>query len=287
MYYAWVILSVVMFGGCFWLNDVYRRLHGSGVAISLQYSLFTSFAGLITLLLVNGLRFEFTPFTLLMAVLVTVNGKLYSICSFKALDKINLSLYSLFSMLGGMVLPFLQGILFYGEPMTWGKGVCLLLITAALALTVERGETKRGGTIYYVGVFVFNGMSGVLSKLFTEAPFPKTSAAGYSILIAVCGVVMAVVLLIPYYVSGRAPRMSWRGCAVATAAGALNKIANFILVFALLYLDASVQYPMVTGGVMIVSTALCFLRKSKPSKRELWSVGLAFLGMVALFAIPI
>ena len=102
-----------------------------------------------------------------------------------------------------------------------------------------------------------------------------------------CGIVMAAVLLIPYYVSGRAPRLLWRGCAVATAAGALNKIANFILVFALLFLDASVQYPMVTGGVMIVSTALCLLRKTVPSKRELCSVGLAFLGMVALFAIPI
>ncbi len=287
MYYAWVMLSVAMFGGCFWLNDAYRRLHGSGLVISFQYSLLTSLAGLAVLLAVNGFRFEFTPFTLLMAVVATVNGKLYSICSFKALDKINLSLYSLFSMLGGMVLPFLQGILFYGEPLTWGKGVCLVIITAALALTVERGEKKRGGTIYYIGVFVFNGMSGVLSKLFTEAPFPKTSAAGYSVLCALCGVVISGLLLIPYYATDRVPRMSWRGAAVAAAAGSLNKIANYILVFALLFLDASVQYPMVTGGVMIVSTALCLVNKTRPSKRELISVSLAFLGLLALFIIPI
>ncbi|MBE6769110.1 MAG: hypothetical protein E7549_09500 [Ruminococcaceae bacterium] len=286
MYYALTLLSVVMFGGCFYLNDAYRRAHGSGLVVSLQYSLLSSLAGLIVLLLVNGLRFEFTPFTLLMALAVTVNGKLYSYCSFKALDKINLSLYSLFSMLGGMALPFLQGIVFYGEPMTFAKAACIVCIAAALALTVERGEKKRGGTWYYIGVFVFNGMSGVLSKLFTEAPYPKAGAAGYSVLICACGVAMSVVLLLPFWMRGATRRPTWRGVLAGSSAGALNKVANFILVAALAHMDASVQYPMVTGGVMIVSTALCFVNKTKPSAKELWSVGLAFVGMLALFVIP-
>ena len=66
-----------------------------------------------------------------------------------------------------------------------------------------------------------------------------------------------------------------------------NKIANLLLVIALAHVDASVQYPMVTGGVMIVSTAICFFGKKKPQKKELISVALAFLGMLALFIIPI
>ncbi len=287
MYYLLTMLSVMMFGGCFYLNDVYRRAHGSGWAVSLQYSLLSSSAGLIVLLLVNGLQWEFTVFTLLMALAATINGKLYNYCSFKALDKINLSLYSLFSMLGGMVLPFLQGIFFYGEPMTLAKAVCVAFIAAALVLTVERGEKKRGGRWYYVGVFVFNGMSGVLSKLFTEAPYEKASAAGYSVLICVCGILLSVLLLIPFWVRGTVQRPSLKSVAAGASAGALNKVANFMLVAALVHLDASVQYPMVTGGVMIVSTALCFVNKTRPSTNELWSVGVAFVGMLALFIIPI
>jgi len=287
MYYALTLLSVVMFGSCFFLNDVYRRAHGSGWVVSLQYSLISSLAGLFVLLFMNGFRFEFTPFTLGMALAATVNAKAYSYCSFKALDKINLSLYSLFSMLGGMALPFLQGILFYGEDMTVAKAVCIVCIAAALVLTVERGEKKRGGTWYYIGVFVFNGMSGVLSKLFTEAPYAKASAAGYSVLICVCGAAVSIVLLIPFWVRGVVRRPTIGGVISGAASGALNKVANFILVLALAHLDASVQYPMVTGGVMIVSTALCFLNKTKPSLKELWSVGLAFLGMLVLFIIPI
>jgi len=56
---------------------------------------------------------------------------------------------------------------------------------------------------------------------------------------------------------------------------------------ALLHVDASVQYPMVTGGVMIVSTIICFFGDRKPSKKEIISVLVAFVGMLALFVIPI
>jgi len=44
---------------------------------------------------------------------------------------------------------------------------------------------------------------------------------------------------------------------------------------------------MVTGGVMIVSTVISCFGKNKPSVKELASVGLAFIGMLTLFAIPI
>ena len=47
------------------------------------------------------------------------------------------------------------------------------------------------------------------------------------------------------------------------------------------------QYPMVTGGVMIVSTLLCCFGPKKPSRRELLSVLVGFAGMLALFLIPI
>ena len=74
---------------------------------------------------------------------------------------------------------------------------------------------------------------------------------------------------------------------LCTLNGILDKTANYILVFALLYVDASVQYPMVTGGVMIVSTLICFFGKNKPSKKEILSIIVAFIGLFLLFAIPI
>jgi hypothetical protein len=81
--------------------------------------------------------------------------------------------------------------------------------------------------------------------------------------------------------------MSGKAILVSGAAGAVNKVANYILLIALVHVPSSVQYPMVTGGVMISSTLLCFFGPRKPSKREIASVALAFLGLLTLLVMPI
>lgn len=294
MYYALILLSVFLFGFCFALKDVYRKLRGSSLQISLQSVLIGSAAGLLVMLVVNGVQWELTPFTLVLALLNALNGFAFSFCSFRALGTINLSLYSLFSMLGGMVLPFLQGILCYGERITWAKAICFVLICAALLCTVERGE-RNGGFVYYAGIFLLNGMSGVLSKWFsaggfttaTSGLFRTTSSAGYSIWSAVCSIVLSGLILLLFFRGQKASPMTWKSNGVAAASGAINKVANFFLVIALAHVDTSVQYPMVTGGTMIVSTALCFFSQNKPKKKEIVSVLLAFIGLLVLFFIPI
>ncbi len=292
MYYGLIIMSVVMFGANFALQDVYRKMRGSGLRISLESSFIGSLAGLVVLLVVNGfqngLQFEVTPFTLIMALLAALNGFAFTFCSFRALEVINLSLFSLFSMLGGMVLPFFQGIIFYGEKLTVGKIVCVLFICAALLLTVDRSEEKKKGTIYYVGIFVLNGMSGVLTKLYNELPFEKVSSAGYSIWMAMCTMTIAGILWLALFSRKKHDRpYTFAAGALCAVHGGLGKVANFLLVIALLHVDSSAQYPLVTGGVMIVSTLICFFGDRKPSKRELISVGLAFVGMLSLFLIKI
>jgi len=288
VYYALIFLAVIMFGGCFSLNDVYRERRGSGLKISMEASFVGAVAGIICLLVINKFRFEFTPFTLIMGMIAAIDGIAFTFFSFKALNSINISLYSVFSMLGGMALPFIQGIIFYNEKITVAKIVCVILICAALALTVTRGS-KNKGYIYYIGVFVLNGMSGVISKLFNELPFPKTSAAGYAFWIAIC---IAVISGISWGIlSGKKspdePKYTLIDFVVSASNGGMSRIANYLLVIALVHVDASLQYPAVTGGVMIVSTLICFFGNRKPNRKEILSVILAFAGTLALFVIPI
>ena len=284
MYYALILFSVMIFGGCFGLDDLYQRHRGSGIRISMEYALTSALAGLLVLTVINGFRLECTAFTLGMAFLSVLLNFGYTFCTFKALGTINLSLYSVFSMLGGMALPFLQGILIYGESLTVGKIVCVFLICIALALTVARGQTSRN-YIYYAGVFLLNGASGMLSKVYTASMLPKASAAGYSILICLC-TACAAALLLPLFRKQDVPKLTLKSTAIGALSGAGNKVANFLLIIALSHVDASVQYPMVTGGVMIVSTLLCCFGPKKPSRRELLSVLVGFAGMLALFLIP-
>ena len=220
MYYALILVSVVMFGFMFALQDVYRKMRGSGLRISLESALIGSLAGLVVLVAINGFRFDLTPFTLLMALLSALISLGFTFCSFRALDHINLSLFSLFSMLGGMVLPFLQGIFFYDEGITVAKIVCFVFICAALLMTVSHGERKKKGAIYYAGIFTLNGMSGVITKLYTEAPFPKASAAGYSIWIAVCTVALSGLLLLLLFQRKKGEKpYTWQACGVCALHG--------------------------------------------------------------------
>lgn len=287
MHYALIFVSVVMFGGCFALNDVYRKRRGSGLKASMEASFIGAAAAVLCLLFINKFQFEFTVFTFVMALIAAVNGIAFTFFSFKALASINVSLYSLFSMLGGMALPFAQGIIFYGERITLAKIACVIFIVAALAATVVKGSGRRG-YVYYIGVFVLNGMSGVLSKLFNELPFSKTSAAGYTFWISACTLVISgIACLAMLKNKSTAEAFGIIDLAVSAINGSMNKIANFLLVLALAGVDASVQYPAVTGGVMIASTLICFLGERKPGKRELIAIALAFAGTLALFVIPI
>lgn len=251
----------------------------------MESSFLGSLAGLIVLLIISGLGFQATPFTLFIAFLSALTSISFTFCSFKALDTANLSLYSLFSMLGGMVLPFFQGIIFYGEKITVAKIICVVFICISLVLTVTSDKNKKSSG-YYIGVFLLNGMVGILSKIFTSAPFEKTNSEWYSIWIAFFTAFISGMLWLLFFRKS-SPKYTIKAFGVSALNGALNRVANFLLVIALLHLDASIQYPMVTGGVIIVSTLISFFGKSKPSKKEVVSVLIAFIGLLALFLIKI
>lgn len=283
IYYGLIAVATAMFSVQFFFKNMFREQYGGGIRATLTFSVGSGIIGLLILLVMNGFTLEFTPFSLLMAFVVFLNNLGFSFCSFKALGKINLSLYSLFSMLGGMALPFIVGIIFYNEDLTLGKGICFAIITVALLMTVKRGE-KKNGTVYYVGIFVLNGMSGVLSKIFKDAPFEKTSDAGYSILCAIVSVVLSFIILMIMRPEkkpiGAKSVIAMAGC------GILGRVANYILLITLAFLPASAQYPFVTGGTMIMSTLLCYLTPNKPEKREIIAVALSFVGLLVLMLIP-
>ena len=284
MYYSLVLISVVIFGINFALNDIYRKLRSSSIASSMESSFMGSIAGLAVLLTVSGFDFQATPFTLLIALIYAVTGIGFTFCSFKALESVNLSIYSLFSMLGGMLLPFFQGIIFYGEKITVAKIICVIFICIALCLTVSWDQNKKSSG-FYIGVFILTGLVGVLSKIFTEAPFKKTNAEWFSIWIAIFTTAISGLLWLFVFRKKSMPGYTLRALGVSVVNGAANRIANFLLLMALMHLDASVQSPMVTGGVIIVSTLFCCFSKNKPTKKEIASVIFAFIAMLALFLI--
>ena len=279
MYYGIIMAAVTMFAFQFLFNRQYEKQCGSTLRAAAVFSFGTSLVGFVILLALNCFRIEFTLFSFLVALAAAVNNLLYSYCSIKSFGKINLSLYSVFAMLGGMTLPFIAGIAFFQEALTIGKAVCFILIAVSLVLTVEKGESGTGRR-YYFGVFLMNGMSGVYSKLFKSAPYPITGDRGYTMLIALC--CMALCGLILVFDKSEKIRITKKAVGCISAYGALCNIANYLLLIGLDKIPASAQYPMVTGGVMAISTIICFFTDQKPTKKNVASVARSFIGILAL-----
>lgn len=286
MYYGLVVVAVVMFGLQFLANKQYQKQTGSGVFQAMLFNLLGCTLGLPVLLLINKGKVEYTHFTLLMSCMSFCNGFLFTLCALKSFERVNLSVFSLLSMLGGMMLPLLAGVLFFGERMTWGIALCVVCIVAALSLTVEKSqEKKKGGLIFYIGVFVFNGMSGVISKIYTDAPYVKASSAGYSILTAM--VTATVSLLFVLMLWKKRCSITPKAVLFGAVAGPISRVANYLLLLALAVLPASVNYPMVTGGTMTVSTVLAYFTAQKPKKKEWLAVFLSLVGILSLTLLPV
>lgn len=283
MYYIVLALCAAMFGTQFLFTKMFRDAYGNDFKAMCVSSIGSALVGVVLLSVINGFSFGCTAFSLIMAAIVALNSKFFTFCSLKALGKINLSLYSVFSMIGGMALPFAAGIIFFDEPMTMGKAVCFIFITAAIVTTFSGGSI-RGGIIYYAGIFVFNGMSGVLAKIYTALPYEKVSASEYSILCALVNLIMSVIFLM--FAKGEKRPINKKAVFSIIGSGILNRLANYLLLICLVFVPASAQYPIITGGTMIVSTLIGALISQKPSKKEIISVTLSFIGLLMLAIIP-
>lgn len=279
VYYGILAAAVTMFSLQFLFNSIFEKEYGNGLRAMLVFSAGSSLAGLIVLLIINGFKVEYTHFSMLMAVFTALDSIGYTYFSLKSLGRINLSLYSMFAMLGGMVLPFLTGIFFYDEELSVGKGICFVLIILSLLLTVKKGE-KKSGYIYYMGVFVLNGLSGVLSTVFQNSPYEKTSEAGYSVLVSAATLIISLIFL--PFIKEKGKKLTKKAWFSMGGYGVLCRVANFLLLIALAHIPASAQYPFVTGGVMIISTVISFFTPEKPSKREILGVAVSFAALLIL-----
>ena len=63
MYFLVIIVAAVMFSFHFVFNDGFRREAGSSLNASLKFTLYSSFAGLIVLLVINKLHMEVSLFS--------------------------------------------------------------------------------------------------------------------------------------------------------------------------------------------------------------------------------
>jgi len=301
VYYGFLIAASALYSIQFVFYTKYQKTAGNSLLSAVRFALGFNTVAFVAAWLANGLRIEVTAFAATLAGVTALILVAFSYASVKALARANLAVYSMFAMLGGMLVPFAAGILFWGEELSAQKMVCCLLVVAALFVNVPKEASVRSGIRYYILIFFLNGFGGVVSKLHQLGVGYNVSSEGFIALYGAFGVVLCLLLCVflrwqagversretgdEQVSEGReseALLVSWVALLCMLGYGVVNWGGNLLSLYAMLHLHASVQFPMVTGAVLILSTLASFLIGEKPRKRTVLSVGLAILGLMAL-----
>lgn len=277
-YYILLSAAVMLFSSQFLFNQKFQEQCGADLTSSMLFSLLSSICGFAVLFVINGFKTDFSLFSFLMGIVYSAVGLLYTFASIKAFEKVNLAAYSVFAMLGGMLIPSVFGIIFNGEEISLFKILCYAFTVAALLFTVEfKGEKK-----YYALVFILNGLTGVISVIHqSNTAYRIVDSISFLILARASASIMCIPFCAKHFNSVR--KMITKNSVVYSLGFAIFcGVGNLFVLIALKHLPASVQYPIITGGVMLVSLIISIMRKENVNKKNAIATAIAFVSSVLL-----
>lgn len=301
MYYAMLIGASFLFGSQFMVTKAFEKNYGKTVRASLSFSLLYSlFAGVIFFiikLISSGTVFNLNPFSLCMAFGLSLVNILSSAIGIKTLALGDIAVYSLFLMLGGMIVPFFAGIVFLKESVSVCNliGVAIMIIALCLPVFFGKknknageaqtdGDTKKKTSVFFyvlcVFLFILNGLSSTLSKFNSVR---EGAALGAEFTFYTYGIqfVISLAAFALTTASGKSdktqneekqPVILFRPVAIGCGAafGAVNGTAFLMSSVAAEHVVAVAQYPLITGATILFSSLLAFLfYREKPTALQL------------------
>lgn len=224
------------------------------------------------------MKIEISLFSFALGIVYATISILYSIASIKAFGNVNLSAYSICAMLGGMLLPSIYGMAVNGEKITWLKILCIIFIIGALTLTVDFKQ-DLGKKIYYAAVFLLNGLTGVISIIHQSNLRGSVDSSSFLMISRAISFFMCLPIGIKCFLTPDQAKFKITRHAIIYSAGfaVFCGVGNLLVLISLKHLNASVQYPLITGGVMLISLIISILRKEDISRKNAIATTAAFI----------
>ena len=117
-YYLFILAAVALLALQFSTNKAYGLRRGDGAKASLIFATACGFASAAVTFVIASLSeggFRFTWFSLLLGAAMASLSCAYTLIGFKILSLGDMSVFMMFLMLGGMMLPYLFGVTVLGE----------------------------------------------------------------------------------------------------------------------------------------------------------------------------
>jgi len=281
--YILLLFADVLLALSFVSQKVFQKRDGNSDLSGIFFTMTVGFCSAVIFFIISGFNINITLYSVLMATIQTALVTIYTILSFKVLKNGNLALYTLFLMTGGMILPYIFGVMFLDEELTVLRSIGLLFITAAVILS--NTGIKKPSKIQVVLcslIFFLNGFVSIVSKIHqVEQVFNTVESDSFVFLTSL---IKAVALFPVYLILKKKSLDTYRPdlkkvLPIIVLASIFSGISYMLQLIGASTISATVVYPLITGGSIILSSVAGFLiLKERPTKQQIISVLICFIG---------
>ena len=233
----------------------------------------------------KGQLFRFSPFPLLglLGGLFYVGGLVFMQ---RSVAKNGAAVTAAFSKLG-LVVCILVSVAFLGERPNVPQivGIVLALVSVLVMNVSPKGsavqKAGKGASVLLLLVLLTGGGGETMAKIFEHVGKADESALYLLILFSTAAVLACVFAVFEYQKTKRPilPKELLSGVAL----GAPNFLSSYFVLRSLSTLPAVVAYPVYSGGVIVLVTALSFfIFRERPTKRQWIGLSLILVSLVLL-----
>lgn len=311
---------IYLFGAsfCFSIQFIFNKLFESRsngtYNAGMWSSLATALCMLAYLLPAGGFAFAVSASALTCSLLYTISSLLCSGVTILALHRGKIAVVTTYMLLGGLVLPFVWGIIAYGEALTVTKaiGVVILMLSMAASLLLDLGggksddtQKKSGGLLFHFYCFILFLTNGIVSIATTQSQkaADAVSADDFLLLCKVeTAIAAALILLVIGFVKMKngdkrglsnafvgitkdGGKMTGKLFLILLGSCALyavcNGLGNILSLNCAQTMDASIQFPVISAVVIVLGALFGWVIYHETIEKKDWiSLILAAIGIV-------
>ncbi len=295
MDYLFLFFAIVAFSTQSIFTKKYQTKSSGGVYYGAFYSMVYGLILCMAFFILSSFKISFTFEAILWALIYAVSTVLCQICVIIALQKGYVGIVSMFSLSGGLIIPFMAGVLFWSETIGKFKIIgCGLIVLAFIYKNMGNKKEEKSNMVFVLlclVIFITNGFVSVASK----AHQISVNRVGTNNFLFICSALTTVISLLVVVLSYRKNKsknimnQKFKVTYLFFILGyaLMNGVGNYFSLTAAKTLDASVQFPILSALIVCITSALAFLVfKEKLRKRDIIAMAVNIVGITCfIFAI--
>lgn len=276
--YGLLLLSVLVMTTNTALTKLFQRSVRFDLGSMAMYNLINALFACVFFFVGAGFHIQTNGLTLMYALVYALIICVNLSAQILALTLVPVPVTTLMTVAGGVLIPAVFGIVYYGEPLTAGLVLSVLLILAATVLSLSGGvgDVSLKGTVACTVMFLLGGGSVILVQLYSRAQGVCDSQSFFFLTNAV----IAVLCLAPV-LKGGFRLFSLRQLGLLASKTVTANLVSLLQVPILREMAAS-TYAVLNSSFSLLGSvalsALCF--REKQTKRSILAVLLAIAAMV-------